>query len=66
MVSANNSNYELTLVHFGVPQSSVLGPLRFLSYLDDLPACVSSDIQLFVRDFTVHRQITCDNDISAL
>ena len=43
-------------IHAGVPQGSVLGPLFFLVYINDLVENVSSDARLFADDiflFTV-------------
>lgn len=65
-VSTNNVNSEHTAVRSGVPQGTVLGPLLFLIYINDLPSCVSSYINLFADDCVVYREITCVDDTKAL
>lgn len=65
-VSVNNVSSEPSAVHSGVPQGSVLGPLLFLIYINDLPSCITSNIHLFADDCVIFREITCDGDITSL
>ena len=55
-----------TRVPSGVPQGSVLGPLLFLIFINDLPACVTSDLDLFADDSIVYRAVQSPEDQEAL
>jgi len=48
------------------PQETVLGPLPFLTYINDIPCRVLSPIALFADDVYLYREITSATDVDTL
>jgi len=51
-------NGESSSVDSGVPQGSVLGPLLFILYVNDIPDIVDSKIKMFADDIKIYATIT--------
>jgi len=64
-VHVNGSFSSLIDVISGVPQGSVLGPLLFLIFVNDLSDCVKSSILMFADDTNIWTKIkdTRDSDL---
>ena len=49
-VNINNHFSDLSKIYCGVPQGSILGPLLFLLYVNDMPQAFHSDLFLYADD----------------
>ena len=61
-VSVNGALSDITDVTSGVPQGSVLGPILFLLYINDINENVQSSIRLFADDSIIYRKINANID----
>ena len=65
-MKVNREHSVSELVISGIPQGSVLGPLLFLIYINDLPEVVKSDIYLFADDTKIFHPVAARSDAIAL
>ncbi len=62
-VVVNGSASPPTKVISGVPQGTILGPILFLLYINDMPDYIHScKLKLFADDAKLYKTITCIND----
>ena len=61
-VVLNGSHSEWTDVTSGIPQGSVLGPILFTIYINDLPDVVQNVVKLFADDTKLYATVNNTND----
>ena len=65
-VVVNGSASQSKNVVSGVPQGTVLGPILFIIFINDIVQCVGSQIRLFADDCVCYRVIRSVKDCLAL
>ena len=61
-VVVNGIESDWTPVVSDVPQSTVLGPLLFSLYINDISVDIETEIRLFADDCVCHREIKNEED----
>jgi hypothetical protein len=65
-VQLNGSFSKWHNVMSGIPQGSVLGPVLFVLFINDLPLNVESDVCMFADDTKLYREIANQIDIKII
>lgn len=65
-VIVNGAQSQIGSVTSGVPQGSVLGPLLFLLYINDITDGIQSQMHLFADDCVLYREVKCIDDVAVL
>ena len=66
VVKVNGVESESAPVLSGIPQGSVLGPILFVIYINNLPEAVRSEVFLYADDTKILHQITSKDDALTL
>lgn len=59
----NGQGFSTAKVTSGIPQGSVLGPILFLIFINDLPEVIHASVKLFADDAKVYQVVTTREDI---
>jgi len=65
-VVVNGCSSNWAPVSSGVPPASILGPLLFLLYVNDIGVCLESQTRLFADDCTIFRDVAGREDCEGL
>ena len=58
-IKMNKSTSTLQTLYYGVPQGSILGPVLFSLYINDLPLHLKVNTEIFADDTTIHTHNKC-------
>ena len=65
-VKVGSSHSSWSTVSSGVSQGSVLGPVLFLIFVNEIPGLVHSRVKMFADDLKIYREVSSINDTQVL